>query len=67
MPKYWGKQIFTHRRFPEVGEKQKAEKKVGEQWPALLPSANMGGANKPPGPTLAEDNLVHYDLPDMVQ
>ena len=24
MPKYWGKQIFTHGRFPEVGEKQKA-------------------------------------------
>ena len=24
MPKYWGKQIFTHRSFPEVGEKQKA-------------------------------------------
>ena len=29
MPKYWGKQIFTHGRFPEVGEKQK-KKKVGE-------------------------------------
>ena len=27
MPKYWGKQIFTHARFPEVGEKQKAKKK----------------------------------------
>ena len=27
MPKYWGKQIFTHRRFPEVGQKQKTEKK----------------------------------------
>ena len=25
MPKYWGKQIFTH--FPEVGQKQKTEKK----------------------------------------
>ena len=23
MPKYWGKQIFTHGRFPEVGQKQK--------------------------------------------
>ena len=33
MTKYWGKQIFTHGRFPEVGEKYKAEKKkkkVGE-------------------------------------
>ena len=27
MPKYWGKQMFTHGRFPEVGEKKKAEKK----------------------------------------
>ena len=26
MPKYWGKQIFTHRRFPEVGQKQKTER-----------------------------------------
>ena len=26
MPKYWGKQIFTHRRFPEVGQKQMTEK-----------------------------------------
>ena len=21
MPKYWGKQIFTHGRFPEAGQK----------------------------------------------
>ena len=27
MPKYWGKHIFSHGSFPEVGEKQKAEKK----------------------------------------
>ena len=27
MPKYWGKQIFTHGRFAEVGQKQKTEKK----------------------------------------
>ena len=27
MPKYWAKQIFTHRRFPEVGQKQKTEKR----------------------------------------
>ena len=31
MPKYWGKQIFTHGRFPEVGEKLKAEKKEEEK------------------------------------
>ena len=27
IPKYWGKQIFIHGRFPEVGQKQKTEKK----------------------------------------
>ena len=27
MPKYWGKPIFTHGSFPEVGQKQKTEKK----------------------------------------
>ena len=27
MPKYWGKQIFSLGSFPEVGQKQKAEKK----------------------------------------
>ena len=26
MLKYWGKQIFTHGRFPEVGQKQKTER-----------------------------------------
>ena len=26
MPKYWGKQIFTHGSFPEVGQKQKTKK-----------------------------------------
>ena len=27
MPKYWGKRIFSLRRFPEVGQKQKTERK----------------------------------------
>ena len=27
MPKYWGKQIFNHGRFPEVGQKEKTEKR----------------------------------------
>ena len=31
MPKYWGKQIFSHGRFPEVGQKQKTEKKKKER------------------------------------
>ena len=26
MPKYWGKQIFTDGKFPEVGQKQKTER-----------------------------------------
>ena len=31
MPKYWEKQIFTHGSFPEVGQKQKIEKKRKEE------------------------------------
>ena len=31
MPKYWGKQIFSPGRFPEVGQKQKTEKKKREE------------------------------------
>ena len=27
MTKYWGKQIFTHGSFPEVGQKQKTEER----------------------------------------
>ena len=27
MPKYWGKQIFTHGSFPQVGQKLNAEKR----------------------------------------
>ena len=44
MPKYWGKQIVTHGSFPEVGQKQKTEKKKKKMiferfydflWPAF--------------------------------
>ena len=31
MPKYWGKQIFAHGSFPEVGQKQKTEEKKREK------------------------------------
>ena len=31
MPKYWGKQIFSHGSFLEVGEKQKAWEKKKER------------------------------------
>ena len=27
MPKYWGGNYFAHRSFPDVGQKQKTEKK----------------------------------------
>ena len=49
MPKYWGKQIFTHGIFPEVGQKQKTEKKKknGDK----MAHASTHGARKPPGPT----------------
>ena len=31
MPKYWVKNYFAHERFPEVGQKQKTEKKKEER------------------------------------
>ena len=51
MPKYWGKQIFTHGSFPEVGEKQKSrkkkkKKKVGEKMASFALSATTCGARK---------------------
>ena len=37
MPKYWVKNYFTHGRFPEVGQKQKTErKKTSEKSPFFL-------------------------------
>ena len=51
MPKYWGKQIFTHGRFPEVGQKQKTEKKERKKEERLNDGNNNGqatlGARKP--------------------
>ena len=49
MPKYWGKQIFAHGRFPEVGQKQKTERKRRERKERLN-DGNNNGARKPPGP-----------------
>ena len=40
MPKYWGKQIFSLGRFPEVGQKQKTEKK---EWEKKLKFGNNNG------------------------
>ena len=51
MPKYWGKQIFAHGSFPEVGQKQKTEKeerrrpKVGNNNGQLC-NATSGCARK---------------------
>ena len=36
MPKYWGKPIFTHGRFPEVGQKQKTEREEEEEERKLV-------------------------------
>ena len=58
MPKYWGKQIFAHGRFPEVGQKQKTEKKEKERKLVItiaklrMAHASTHGARKPPGPKL---------------
>ena len=41
MPKYWGKQIFTHGRFPKVG--QKTERRGGERERERLNNGNNNG------------------------
>ena len=42
MPKYWGKQIFTHRSFPEVGQKterrKKKKKREERKWVIIMDS-----------------------------
>ena len=40
MTKYWGKQIFSLRSFPEVGQKQKTEKKKKERERAKVGDNN---------------------------
>ena len=41
MSKYWGKQIFTHGRFPEVGQKQKTEKKKRKDLKLVITMAKL--------------------------
>ena len=52
MPKFWGKQIFAHGSFPEVGQKQKTERERKKE--RLNDGNNNGqathGARKPSGP-----------------
>ena len=63
MPKYWGKQIFAHGRFPEVGQKQKIYvKKKYVFWVIFFPPKKKGDfraifllftasvRSRPPGP-----------------
>ena len=44
MPKYWGKQIVPHGRFPEVGQKQKTEKKKKEKKREILQGLRVAQA-----------------------
>ena len=45
MQKYWVKNYFAHGSFPEVGQKQKTERKKNKERERL-----NDGDNKPPGP-----------------
>ena len=59
MPKYWVKNYFAHGRFPEVGEKQKTEKREREKEEQKyvitmaklrMAYASTHDARNPPGP-----------------
>ena len=64
MPKYWRKQIFTHGRFPEGGQKQETEREKKEK--GLSDSNNKGqamhGARKPPGPKITALYFTYNNL-----
>ena len=44
MPKYWVKNYFAHGRFPEVGQKQKTEKKKKKERGGAKVGENNGQA-----------------------
>ena len=44
MPKYWVKNYYTHGRFPEVGQKQKTERKRKKRKKRLNDGNNNGQA-----------------------
>ena len=44
MPKYWVKNYFAHGRFPEVGQKQKTEKKKKKDTPGT--AGGPGGRDR---------------------
>ena len=68
MPKYWEGNYFAHVSFPEVGQKQKTEKKRERERKKTKVGDNSGqathgarkphGACKPPGPIV----LVPFSL-----
>ena len=59
MPKYWVKKYFAHGRFPEVGQKQKTEKREKKKEKKMNDGNYNGqathGARKPPGPKSFKD------------
>ena len=65
MPKYWVKNYFADGRFPEVGQKQKTEKKERKRERKLvitmaklrMAHASTHGARKPPGPKRGNSGL----------
>ena len=71
MPKYWGKQIVSLGRFPEVGQKQKTEKKKRD-WTMVITMAGYAlktpprvAHAKPPGsisPPNAPDSVCRWLL-----
>ena len=67
MPKYWVTNYFVHGRFPEVGQKQKTEKKrerKTERWynngRLRIANATSGGAHK-----AAWANLINASLSNL--
>ena len=46
MPKYWVKNYFAHRRFPEVGQKQKTERKEGKKRDTPRTAGGPGGRDR---------------------
>ena len=54
MPKYWGKQIFTHGRFTKWVKSKRRREREEEERERLNDGYNNGqamhGARKPPGP-----------------
>ena len=76
MPKYWGGNYFAHGSFPEVGQKQKTEKKKEKDRKLVITMAKLRmahasthGASKPPGPKKEKERLNNGNnndqLPDM--